>query len=122
GFLLGFNKVRPSFALPAFAGVVAPANLAAVGWALMMVMGAGYRVLPMFLPSAMPAGGWLWASAIVTELGLGGFVAHALLRGETHAFWAAAIAAGLLLFLTRVVWMLRHRKPAPKALRRPDWG
>jgi hypothetical protein len=122
GFLLGFNKLRPTLPLPGFAGVVAHAHLAAVGWVLMMVMGAGYRVLPMFLPSAMPAGGWLWATALVTEAGLLGFVGHALVRAEASAIWAAVIAAGIFSFLSRVVWMLRHRKPAPKQLLRPDWG
>jgi hypothetical protein len=122
GFLLGFNKLRPTFALPAFAGVLAHAHLAGVGWALMMVMGAGYRMLPMFLPSAMPAGPWLLATAVVTEVGLIGFVAHALARAQASAAWAAVVAAGILLFLTRVAWMLRHRKPAPQALMRPDWG
>ncbi len=122
GFLLGLNKVRPLVTVAPFAGVVAHAHLAAVGWALMMVMGAAYRLLPMFLPSEMPRGRWLWASAIVTELGVVGFVAHALTRGEASLLFSTAIAAGIVLFLSRVAWMLAHRKPAPKALLRPDWG
>ena len=122
GFVLGFNKVRPLVELRPFAGVVAHAHLAAVGWALMMVMGAGYRLLPMFLPSAMPRGGWLSATAALTQLGLIGFVLHELARGEASVVWAAVIAGGILLFLTRVVWMLRHPKPTPKRLQRPDWG
>lgn len=122
GFVLGLNKVRPLAALPALAGVVAHAHLAAVGWALMMVMGAGYRLLPMFLPSAMPRGGWLSVTAAVTQLGLMGFVLSALARGEASVVWAALMASGILLFLTRVAWMLRHPKPTPKKLHRPDWG
>jgi hypothetical protein len=70
----------------------------------------------------MPSGPWLWATAIVTQVGLIGFVVHALARAQVSAAWAGVVAAGILLFLSRVVWMLRHRKPAPKALLRPDWG
>lgn len=122
GFALGLNKVRPFMPLPQFAGAVAHAHLAVVGWALMMVMAAGHRLLPMFLPAAMPPAGWGWASAVATEAGLLGFVAVALARGEPSPAFATLIAAGVLLFLARVVWMLRHPRPAPAALRRPDWG
>jgi hypothetical protein len=122
GFLFGLNKVRPLVGVPPFAGVGAHAHLAAVGWALMMVMGTGYRLLPMFLPSEMPRGRWLWATASVTELGVVGFVLHTLARGEASPLFATTIAAGIVLFLSRVAWMLAHRKPPPKTFLRPDWG
>ena len=47
----------------------------------------------------MPSGRWLWATALVTETGLLGFVAHALLRGEASAPWAVVVALGIALFL-----------------------
>lgn len=122
GFFLGLNKLHPLASVPPFAGVIAHAHLAAVGWATMMVMGAGYRLLPMFLPSAMPGGAWAWATGIVTEVGLVGFVLVALRAGVASRGFAALIAAGVLLFLAWVVWMLRHPRPAPKRLPRPDVG
>lgn len=122
GFLLGLNKLRPLVALPPFAGLVAHAHLAAVGWALMMFMGAGYRLLPMFLPSEMPRGRSLLVSAALTQLGVVGLLAEALARGELSVVSPALIAAGILAFLSRVAWMLRHPRPAPRALLRPDWG
>jgi len=122
GFFLGLNKVASLLPVPPFAGVVAHAHLAAVGFAAMMVMGAGYRLIPMFLPAAMPSGGSSYASAALTEVGLVGLVAGALTTGRISVVAAALVAAGLLAFLSRVGWMLFHRRPAPRELRRPDWG
>lgn len=59
---------------------------------------------------------------MVTEAGLLGFVAVALARGELSSVFASLIAAGVMLFLARVAWMLRNPRPAPSALPRPDWG
>ncbi|HEX9669768.1 MAG TPA: hypothetical protein VGC93_09820, partial [Thermoanaerobaculia bacterium] len=36
--------------------------------------------------------------------------------------FATLAAAGLAVFLAWVAWMLHHPRPAPRALRRPDWG
>src|SRR5437016_991560 len=64
GILLGFDKVYhflPGFVMT---NVFAHAHLAAIGWATMMVVGVGYRLLPMTLPSRMPAGRSTAASAV----------------------------------------------------------
>jgi hypothetical protein len=76
----------------------------------------------MFLPAAMPSGALSWASGLVVEAGLLGFVLHALVRGETSPSFAALVSLGVLLFLARVARMLRHPRRAPAELRRPDWG
>jgi hypothetical protein len=50
GVLIGFDKVYhflPGYVLD---NVFAHAHLAAIGWASMMVIGVGYRLLPMVLP------------------------------------------------------------------------
>jgi len=67
GILLGFDKAYhflPGFVL---SNVFAHAHLAAIGWATMMVVGVSYRLLPMTLPSKMPTGRSMVASAILLE-------------------------------------------------------
>jgi hypothetical protein len=122
GFLLGLNKVQAIVTLPGFPGVVAHAHLAAVGFAAMIAMGVGYRLLPMLLPSAMPRGAWAWSTALLTEAGVLAIVTGALAAEPLYAPGAALAGAGLAAFLSRVAWMLRHPRPAPPERRRPDWG
>ena len=72
GLLLGFDKVfhfLPGYVL---SNVYAHAHLAAVGWALMMVVGLSYRMLPMVLPSAIPDGKSVYVSALLLEIGVVG--------------------------------------------------
>jgi hypothetical protein len=87
-----------------------------------MVVGAGYRILPMILPAAMPRGRWVYASVILLEGGIAGLVWGFLTGGRGLVVSGVVAVGGICIFLSRVVWMLRHRKPAPTALRRPDWG
>ena len=122
GVLLGLNKVDPVLGGFVITNVYAHAHMAALGWATMMVMGAGYRLLPMLLPSAMPEGRPVAMSAVLLEAGVLGLFASFLLRSRLAAVFALLVVAGLAVFLSRVAWMKRHPKPAPKALRRPDWG
>ena len=122
GLLAAVHKVAPVARVAQLDLVYAHAHLAALGWGAMMVVGAGYRMLPMILPAAMPRGRVAYASAVLLEAGVGGLVAGFLTGGR--GLWIAAplTVAGLAAFLSRVVWMLRHRKPAPAELRRPDWA
>jgi hypothetical protein len=122
GMLLGLNKVVPVLGGYVMTNVYAHAHMAALGWATMMVMGSGYRLLPMLLPSAMPTGGLVTLSALLLEAGGLGLFGSLLLRSQASAVFGIVIVAGLGVFLSRVVWMTRHRRPAPKELRRPDWG
>lgn len=122
GVLLGLNKVRPVIGGFVLSNVYAHAHLAALGWATMMVMAAGYRLLPMLLPSAMPEGRRLYVSAVLLEAGTLGLFASLLARSRAVALFAPLAAAGILAFLLQVAWMKRHPRPAPKELRRPDWG
>jgi hypothetical protein len=122
GILLGLNKVRPVLGGFVLTNVYAHAHLAALGWGTMMVMAAGYRLLPMLLPSAMPEPGRLYLSAVLLEIGTLGLFVSLLARSRAVALFAPVAAAGILAFLLQVAWMKRHPRPAPKALRRPDWG
>jgi hypothetical protein len=122
GVLLGLNKVRPF--LPGFvvSNVAAHAHLAAVGFATMTLMGSAYRLLPMMLPAAMPRGAPVWTGAALVQLGVWGLFL-ALVRGGGGAGpCAVVIVAGLAVFLGRVAWMLRNRRPPPTGMRRPDLG
>ncbi|HSK77850.1 MAG TPA: hypothetical protein VLQ45_15465 [Thermoanaerobaculia bacterium] len=122
GLLLGLDKVfhfLPGYVL---ANVAAHAHLAAVGFALMIVMGAGYRLLPMLLPAAMPDRASLWASALLLETGLLGLSAGLVARRPWAGIFALLVAAGIASFLREVLWMVKNPRPAPKGLRRPDLG
>lgn len=109
------DKSRP------LADVYAHAHLAVVGWATLMVVGVGYRLLPMFLPAAPPEGPLVWASAVLLEAGVLG-LALSLWLGGTSAVFAPLLVAGIGAFLANVVRMLRNPRPAAKRLRRPDLG
>jgi hypothetical protein len=122
GVLLGLNKVRPVLGGFVLSNIYAHAHLAALGWATMMVMAAGYRLLPMLLPSAMPEGRRLYVSALLLETGALGLFVSLLARSRAVAVFAPVAAAGIAAFLVQVAWMKRHPRPAPKELRRPDWG
>ncbi len=121
GILLGVNKVAPFLPFAQLRGALAHAHLAVLGFGTMIVMGAGYRLLPMILPAAMPHGPWALASALLVQAGALG-VAAALMTDRGLALAAALTLLGLLAFFSRVGWMLRRRRPAPAALPRPDVG
>jgi hypothetical protein len=113
GVALGVNKRAAFLPLAQLAGVHAHLHLAALGWVTMMIVGVGYRLLPMVLPSAMPRGAWLDASALLLEAGvLSLFVALPFAPSLVPA--AATLAlAGIAAFLGRVSWMLANRRPRP---------
>jgi hypothetical protein len=120
GVLIGIHKVHPFLSGSLLADVFAHAQLAAIGWATLMVVGVAYRLLPMVLPARMPPERGLYASAGLLEAGvLALFVT--LLRGGTGTWLCAAvILAGLAAFWWQVLWMLRHPLPRPPAIRTPD--
>jgi hypothetical protein len=86
------------------------------------VIGAGYRILPMILPAAMPRGLWVYASAVLLEGGVMGLFWGFFHEGSGLVFFGTLAITGIGSFLSRVVWMLGNRRPAPKELRRPDWS
>ena len=122
GLLMGADKQIEVLSGVSLSHVVAHAHLAALGWATMMVMAAGYRLLPMILPAAVPSERWVWATALVMELGVIGLTVTLYLGSDGSRKFGFLVVCGLAIFVSRVVWMLRNRKPAPKALRRPDFA
>jgi hypothetical protein len=122
GLLIAIDKASPF--LPGFvlANVFAHAHLAALGWATLMVMGVGYRLLPMIFPAKMPVGRSTYASAVVFEIGVLGLFASLLLQSDWAMAFGIVIVAGLALFAGHVIWMLRHPAPKPAGLPRPDFA
>jgi len=119
GLLLGINKVHPF--IPALLGsVFAHAHLAAVGWAALMVVGVGYRLLPMVLPARMPAGRRLYATAVLLQIGVAWLFVSSLLHGRGTWIGSLLVVAGFAGFLGNAIWMIRHPLPKPPAIARPD--
>jgi hypothetical protein len=122
GILIAYDKVAhflPGFVL---SNVFAHAHLAALGWATMMVVGVGYRMLPMTFPSKMPSGRSAYVSAILLETGVLGLFITLLLGSPRMLGFGLAIVAGLAVFAAHVMWMLRHSVPGPIGARRPDFA
>ena len=104
------------------ANVYAHVHLAAVGWASMMAIGVGYRLLPMVLPSAIPEGRMLYVSAVLLQVGLFGLVASLVTGWPGSIPFSLCVAAGLAAFLSQVLWMTTLRRTPPAMLARPDFG
>jgi hypothetical protein len=122
GILLGIHKQNPLLPLAQLDGVHAHVHLAGAGFVTLLIVGVGYRILPMLLPAAMPRGRVALASAIVLEAGALGLAFAFLAAKPLVAPFAVVTLAGLLLFFSRVAFMLRNRRPAPSARPRPDWA
>ena len=122
GLLIAIDKVvhfLPGFVL---SNVFAHAHLAALGWATMMVVGVGYRLLPMIFPSKIPSGRSLYASAVLLEIGVLGLFTTLLLRNSWTIVFGITIVAGLGVFIAHVVWMRRHLAAKPPGIRRIQFG
>ncbi|MBI3491920.1 MAG: hypothetical protein HY047_09085, partial [Acidobacteria bacterium] len=122
GILLGFDKAYhflPGFVM---SNVFAHAHLAALGWATMMVVGVSYRLLPMTLPSKMPIGRSVLASAMLLEAGVLGLFVSLLFRSTWAQLFAVLIASGLAAFAAHVMWMVRSPVRKPIGAPRIDFG
>jgi hypothetical protein len=122
GVLLGFDKVYRFLPGYVLTNVYAHAHLAAIGWVLMMAVGMAYRLFPMLLPSAMPSGSRVMATAVLLEIGAIGLFGSLIAQSAMTAIFAATTAAGVAVFVANVRWMRRHRKAPPPTLPRPDYG
>jgi hypothetical protein len=121
GALLAFDKGLPLLGGSTLPNLYAHAHLAGLGWAAVMILGVGYRMVPMILPSAMPEGAGLWWSAALLELGAAGLAVGFLRQAAWLPAAAIAASAAFGVFLAQLAWMLRHRRPAPSARPKPDY-
>ena len=119
---LGLGRTSLSVDISPMAGAFAHAHLAAVGWALMMVVGLGYRLLPMILPAKPPDERGLARSAVLIEVGLVVVVAGLLGLDRLVPAGALVIILGLASFVRAVRRMVAERLPRPAALPARDWS
>jgi len=122
GLLIAIDKVAhflPGFVL---SNVFAHAHLAAIGWATMMVVGVGYRLLPMTFPSKMPSGRAVYITAALLETGVLGLFVALLIQTRWALVFGLAIVSGLGVFGGHVVWMRRHLVSKPVGAPRLDFG
>ena len=121
GLLIAADKTLhflPGFVL---ANVFAHAHLAALGWATLMVLGVGSRLLPMILPAKMPPAGRSAAAAVILlEIGVWGLFGALLLRSRWAVIFGLTFACGLATCGTQIVWTIRHRVPKPRGASSPD--
>jgi len=122
GLLIAFDKELHFLQGFVLSNVFAHAHLAALGWATMMVVGVGYRLLPMTFPSKMPTGRSIYASAILLESGVLGLFVTLLLGSAWALAFGLLVVAGIAAFGTHVAWMLRHAAPQPIGAPRIHFG
>jgi len=122
GMLLAINKHNTILPGDHLQDVYAHAHVGLVGWALLMVVSIGSRLLPMYLPAKPAEGPITWAPVVLLETGVIGFAVARVYAPELARWGAVAMAAGVGAFLLQVVGMLRRRLPAPKKMHRPDFG
>ena len=122
GLLIAIDKVAPFLSGFVLSNVFAHAHLAALGWATTMVVGVGYRLLPMTFPSKIPSGRSLWASAVLLATGVLGLFAALLLQSAWTIVFGVTIVAGLAVFMAHVTWMRRHLAAKPPGVQRIQFG
>jgi hypothetical protein len=122
GMLIAINKnltILPGSQLSYVFGHV---HLAVVGWATMMVVGVGYRLLPMFLPSEAPEGHSIVLCAVTLEVGVLGVSVMLPVSDAAARLFAVILVAGIALFFVDVGRMLHRPRRPPVHLPRPDLG
>ena len=122
GTLLSINKHRHFLPGNHLESVYGHAMLGLLGWGVMILVGVGLRMLPMFLPARPPSEKSAWALVILLQGGLLLLVASYLFDPSWARFAAVVPALGIAWFLALFTRMLKHRLPAAKAMRRPDLG
>jgi hypothetical protein len=124
GMVLGWNRMTGWLPWSPMLAAFAHAHLAAVGWAVMMVIGLSYRLIPMIVPAEMPKGpAWTLAvSAVLLEVGTLGLVAAVTTGSAWSAVAALIIVAGIASFVNQVRKIVGRKLPPPPALPRPDWA
>lgn len=122
GILLGLDRAYGWSAISPVSAAYAHANLAAIGFPVLLTMGVAYRLMPMMLPAAMPKGGPPWLSALFVESGLLLLVPSLLWPSRLLIAGAALIVIGIATFLLVMRRTARLRLPRPPALPARDWS
>jgi len=88
----------------------------------MMFCGVGYRVLAMLFPAAPPGDRPVWVSLVLFETGVLGLAVTLPMQSAWAGLFALVTAGAVVHFLVVIGWMLRHPRPPPAKLERPDLG
>ena len=122
GMVIGLNRIYGWLPWSPMSAAFAHAHRAALGWAVMMVVGLSYRLIPMIVPAQMPKGGSIATSAVLLEIGTIGPVVALIIRPDWSPAAALVIVAGIASFVSQVRNIVKRKLPAPPALPRPDWA
>jgi len=122
GFLLACDKVYHFLPGYVLSNVFAHAHLAAIGWATMMVVGVGYRLLPMVPPAAPPRGRNVLLSAVLIETGVIVLFVGLVAQARWALAGGALVIAGLATFLGHVAMMIEHPRRRPPDAVYPDYA
>ena len=122
GMLIGLNRMYGWVPWSPMSAAFAHAHLAAVGWAVMMVVGLSYRLIPMIVPAEMPKGRSIATSAVLLEIGTIGLAVALVTRPGWSLVPALLIVAGIASFVSQVRNIVNRKLPPPAALPRPDWA
>ena len=121
GAAMAVTRANGYLAWSPLALATAHAHLAVLGWATMMIFGTGYRLIPMFLPAAMPSGAGLGISAVLLELGTLGLVVS-LVAGWSPGPPVLLVLGACAAFFWWIRRTLGDRRPRPIELPRHDWS
>jgi hypothetical protein len=122
GVLIALNRVFEWFTWAPMSVAFAHAHLAAVGFAVMMVVGLSYRLVPMIVPAAMPTGRSLVWSAVLLQTGVITLAIALVRQAWFTSLGALLIVSGLAVFVLQVRGIVRQRRAPPAAMPRPDWA
>jgi hypothetical protein len=122
GIAIGFDRSRGFLPVSPLSTMFAHAHIAAVGWVTMLVIGLSYRLIPMMLPAAMPAGRALALSAVLLQIGIMALTVHFVTNSIPAWPGALIIVGAVASFIARVRSMLARRLPRPPALPARDWS
>jgi hypothetical protein len=122
GIAIGIDRVAGILPISPLAATFAHAHIAAVGWVGMLVIGLGYRLIPMMLPSAMPSGRMLPSSALLLEAGVIGTAVALILGSSWVLVGAFLIVAGFASAGFHMRRAVADRKPRPPGLPAIDWS
>ncbi len=120
GIALAFNRLSGDLPWSPLALAVAHGHLAVLGWATMMIFGVAYRLIPMFVPAAMPSSR-LGISAVLLEAGTIGLT-WSLISGRSPLVWVLLVLAAFAAFFVQVRRIVQERRPRPVDLPPRDWS
>jgi hypothetical protein len=123
GLLVAINKSHPFLTTLPAPNILAHSHMAAIGWAMFLVFGVAYRLLPMFIPGEPAKGKLPWIGAIIMECGVIGLFVSLLRQSNSNLYFGFLITAGIFIFLHQSIRTALHAKPVPPPEpARPDFS